>query len=293
MTNIVLSGATGLIGQNALPMLKRDHRVTAFVRDPRAAGSDDVQWVQYDLTDPVLPDSLPQDVDTVIHLAQSPHFREFPQRADHVFQVNVASTQRLLDWALRTGARRFIHASSGGIYGGGNQGFREDDTIPVNRPLGFYLASKRCGELLAESYAGHLTVIVLRFFFVYGRGQRRSMLIPRLVDSVRNGTPIQLQPPDGIQINPIHAGDAATAVLNALQLQESQRINIAGPQLLTLRQIGREIGRQVGREPIFEVDAESQPNHLVGNIARMTEILGPPRTTFAEGISELLAADHT
>lgn len=50
--------------------------------------------------------------------------------------------------------------------------------------LGFYLTSKYCSELILDNYSSFLTIIQLRLFFVYGMGQRKDMLIPRLIENV-------------------------------------------------------------------------------------------------------------
>ncbi len=122
-----------------------------------------------------------------------------PARALEVFQVNIASTARLLDFAWRAGIERFVYASSGGIYSGGIQTFHE--TSPVIQPntLGYYLGSKVSCEALASSYARFMKIMVLRFFFIYGRGQNRTMLIPRLIDNVRQGRPITIQGECGLE----------------------------------------------------------------------------------------------
>ena len=118
--------------------------------------------------------------DTVIHLAQSRHYRQFPERADDIFAVNVKSTFQLLDYARRAGAGRFLHASSGGVFGYSYEKFVETD--PVN-PLNFYLSSKYCAELMVGNYRDYFLTIVLRFFFAIplaaaiGYGMGRAIAI--------------------------------------------------------------------------------------------------------------------
>ena len=46
---------------------------------------------------------------------------------------------------------------------------------------------------------------------MYGVGQNRSMLIPRLFDNVKNSQPIQISGKDGIKINPINVKMLQTA----------------------------------------------------------------------------------
>ena len=165
-------------GSHLVDTLAPDHDVSAIVRSPTGRDVDGVNWLVRNLAVPGFTGGLPGDVGTVVHLAQSDRFRDFPPGADDVFRVNVASTAELLHWAQATGARRVIIASSGGIYGHGTKGFPEEDQFIGSRQLGFYLASKHAAEVLAEAYGSLLTVIVLRFFFVYGPGQNPSMSFP-------------------------------------------------------------------------------------------------------------------
>jgi len=243
-----------------------------------------------DLSEPWDLSALPQQADTVVHLAQSAHYREFPDRAGEVFQVNTASTAALLDYARRAGAGRFVLASSGGVYGAGGKPFTEQDQMRPAQELGFYLGTKYCSEVLAESYAGLFDVVVVRFFFVYGPGQRDSALIPRLVQSIAQGRPVTLHGHDGLRLNPIHAEDAAQALRACLDLPGGAKINIGGPEVLSLRSIAELIGQRLGRAPVFETLPHNAAADIVGDIGVMTCLLGPPRLAFAQGLDRYLAS---
>jgi nucleoside-diphosphate-sugar epimerase len=295
MKTCLLTGATGLIGGRvAGALLKEGWEIYAVARSAPPTPHPSLHHLPINLSTCIPQAQLPAQVDAVIHLAQSEYFRQFPDKAVDMFQVNVMSTMHLLDYARQHGAKHFILASSGGIYGHHEEGFREDETVKASADLGFYLNTKLCAEMIAEHYAAYMNVVMLRFFFVYGNGQRKSMLIPRLVQSVQEGRAITLQEQDGIRINPTHVSDAAAAIVQALTLASSQKINVGGPDVLSLRQIGEIIGQALGREPIFQVEADVPARHLVGNIQKMTNLLGAPRLHFTDGIRLLLAqqSDH-
>jgi nucleoside-diphosphate-sugar epimerase len=241
-----------------------------------------VRQVVRDLARPGWTEGLPAGIETVVHLAQSGRFRQFPEGAADVFAVNVASTAALLDWARRSGVRRVVLASSGGLGEVGAPG-REPGT------LGYYLASKRAAELLAGAYQGELVVVVLRFFFAYGPGQRADMLLPRLVRSVATGQPVVLHGPDGLRCNPVHVADAAAAVGRATALPESGTYDVAGPDTWTLRQVADCIGAALGQDPVFDVSPCDPPGDLVGDVARSAPVLGTPVVGLADGLAELVA----
>ena len=271
MARILITGAGGLLGRHLLPLLEEQDEVFA----PRL-----------DLSRPLDTATLPPQIDAVIYAAQSNRFREFPDAADDIFQVNTAQVAGMLDYARRAGARNFVYASTGGVYGTGDAPFAEDS--PLARGLGFYPASKLAGEVIAEAYASQLNVAILRYFFIYGAGQKREMLVPRLIDSVREGRPITLQGGDGLRINPVHASDAARATLAAARLERSAVVNVAGPETLSLRDMAETIGEAVGKAPVLEVRADQKPGHLIADTSKMAELLVPPTRRFADGIVELL-----
>lgn len=285
--HVLITGATGLLGSYLLSLLAADYKVWAISQNP-PANEGSVSWLSCDLAGDLhgLHASLPERIDAVVHLAQSPHFREFPEKADHVFRVNVASLHFLLQAAAQRGCRHFVNASTGGIYPSGAAPFDENNVRVADGAIGLYPASKLSGELLVNAYAGLFNVANLRFFFIYGRGQNASMLIPRLVDSVDRGLPITLQGDEGLSLNPVHASDAARAVVAALALDGAHAINVAGKDIVTLRQVGEIIGTHLGKPPQFDIQPAPQSPSMVADISRMQALLGSPVTSFADGIAD-------
>jgi UDP-glucose 4-epimerase len=285
--DVLVTGPDGLLGRRVVQFLSANHRVHAMTRRHELPAIENVSWLRHNLVEPVLPE-LPSRVDAVIHLAQSPYFREFPERAREIYEVGVGSTLRLLDWARSAGVKTFVYASSGGIYGHGNRGFKEDDNVmSLAGPLSFYFATKQCAELLVESYASCFTVIILRPFFIYGPCQRRAMLVPRLIRSVIKETEVLLKGQEGMRLNPIYVDDAAQAVAAALGLTRSHKINIAGPDVLTLRHMCEIIGALVGKVPKYIVEDDADTMDLVGDITRMSQLLVRPSTAFSRGVVDL------
>jgi len=289
----LITGASGLIGRQVVSNLRETWTVLALTRKTEMNWVGRLDTIPCDLAQGWTTDILPDRVDAVIHLAQSQRYREFPAAAEDIFQVNVTSTHRLLDYAHRARAKTFVFASSGGVYGHGGQPFTEEGAVSVQGDIGFYLGTKLCSEILADNYTALMHVIILRFFFVYGPGQKEDRLIPRFFNSVREGRPIILHGEEGIRINPTFVTDAASAVCRSLELKASHKINVGGPEVLSLRQIGQAMGEVLGKAPVFEVQKDSEPQHLVGDIKKMVQLLGPPVVKFREGISRCIEGrDH-
>ena len=292
---LVITGAGGFVGKRLVAAAAAaGHEVIALLHsvpaepDRRYFSSKRVTILQTELTmfDPA---SLSPGIEAVISLAQSNHFREFPTHAAEVFDVNVTANLRLLDWAVRSGDRRFVLASSGGIYGGKlGARFQETDGFAINSPLGFYLGSKLCSEIVLQNYRHFLDcAVIVRPFFIYGPAQRADMFVTRIINSVRDGLPITLQGPDGLKMNPIFVDDAVSAFLGAVDLSGSWTINIAGPEILSLRDLADIIGQYLDARPIFRA-AEGEPIDYVADIAIARRLLGLAPRAVKAGLAEVL-----
>jgi UDP-glucose 4-epimerase len=283
VSSILITGASGLLGRQLIKLLAGNADLHITGRSNGAWG--EAEFHKLDLADNFTTESLPARIDTIIYLAQSDHFRDFPILADDVFSINVAAPMRLLDYARRSGARQFIYASSGAVYRKSAQPLSEDAEVGLGGELGYYAATKLAAEMLAKNYSEVLDVVLLRFFFIYGEGQKPNMLVPRLIENVRSGTPVLLQGKDGIRFNPIVASEAARAVAAALNLVGSHTINVAGPEVLSIRALCESIGRQVGREPNFTITDPT--SDLVASTEKMRQLLLEPERRFEQEVASL------
>lgn len=246
-----------------------------------------VQHLVRDLSADGFAHGLPDRVDAVVHLAQSRRFREFPDGAADVLAVNVTATERLARYAASAGATHFVYASSGGVYAPSTEPFVEDAPIATPAQAGWYQASKLASEALVHAYRGLFVPVVLRPFFIYGAGQQRHMLIPRLCDTVRRGDSVQLAGEDGMLISPTHATDAARCIVQSLSLTDAATINVRGPDVLSLRAICELFGRALGVEAKFTNVGAAGPAYVADD-HRMNALLGPSRAHFAESLHTIL-----
>lgn len=286
---ILITGSNGLLGNSLCTNLERDgHEIFAITRgDSNKDYNGSINYINIDFSKIWDVTQLPEKVDIIIHLAQSSKFREFPNGALDIFKVNIESTAKLLDYAVKVGVQNFIYASSGGIYGNGNNAFNESSPIISPGKLGYYLGSKASGEILAQSYSSFMNVIVHRFFFIYGPGQNRTMLIPRLMDNISNNITIQLNGNTGIRINPIHVEDATASVIKSLFLKSSATFNIAGPEVLSISEICEGMGNYMNIKPIFKSTYSENISDLIGDITEMENLLIRPTRKILNSLNEI------
>jgi uncharacterized protein YbjT (DUF2867 family) len=87
-----------------------------------------------------------------------------------------------------------------------------------------------------------------------------------------------------LRANPVAAADVAETCARCLTLQESVTMNVAGPEILTLRQIGAAMGRVLGRQPLFQVE-DQEPPSIVGCTALLRRVLNwAPETRLEAGL---------
>lgn len=290
MKNCLMTGVSGLIGSNLTNILDSEYNIYGIIRSKKFLNKTEKFTPVYaDIADEINFSDMPDTIDAVIHLAQSSNFRNFPDMAEDIFQVNTHSTLQLLEFARKKKAGMFILASTGGVYSGNTGYFKEDFKIHYSN-LDFYQLSKFSSELLVNAYKAYFTVIVLRFFFVYGPTQNKTMLIPRIVQNISEGKSIDLNGEQGIFINPVFVDDAACAVKASLNLQESEIINVAGEKVHCIREIAEMIGDLLSKEVQFNIRPSSETNHFVGDISLLKRVIGTPKIKLYDGLSKYIAA---
>jgi nucleoside-diphosphate-sugar epimerase len=260
---VLVTGAAGFVGRQLVPRLARDHEIIAVVRAMPAWEMSTVKTIVADLTSPSVGARLPRDIDVIVHLAQA--YKTFPEHAAEIFAVNATSTQRLADHARMAGVRRFVLASSGSIYPPARAPLRETD---APRPMGFHPATKLIAEQVLAYYTTPLEVVALRLFAPYGPGQV-DRLIPRLIESVRNGSPILLSRGGEPRLNPIFISDLVEVFAQAVVGAGNGVVNIAGPTIVSIRDIAELAGEALGRSPVF-VNQDREPfGDLVADTSEM------------------------
>lgn len=129
--------------------------------------------------------------DGVIHLAARSSVPRSMDDPAGALRVNVGGAVSLCAAASATGVRRVVYASSSSVYG-------DDPVIPrvedrPLRPLSPYAASKAVAESVFQGFGASLglAAVGLRFFNVYGPGQRvdgpYAQAVPRFVAAARAG----------------------------------------------------------------------------------------------------------
>lgn len=258
---ILISGAAGFIGSHLIELYSREGNtiVWGIVRkDLPKDQAHNVFWLALDLSYPLTIKMLPENVDIIIHCA-SP----MGEGADtkEMFQVNVRATMDLLDYAKRAKVKRFIYISSGGVTGKHPDRITEMKLIRPETP---YLMAKSAGEFVVRGCQSEIPWVIVRLFFPYGPGQIKG-LIPRLCKQIWDHQPVFIDKEGGPKLNPIHIKDAVR-LMNTIASGKLENviINVAGSEIITIKDLASRIGQLLSVRPLFKV-IDDECGDIVGS----------------------------
>jgi len=285
MKKCIISGASGLLGSYLVPLLSNEYEIYSLSRN-RNIKKYNINYVDIDLSKNWSIKKLPQSVDLVIHLAQSDNYNDFPKNASQIFKINTESTLKLLQYSSLNKVSRVIIASSGGVYKESKKPHKETDLL-TDKP-NFYITSKICLELLAKSYKDLINISVIRPFFMYGLNQKKHMLFPRLTNLIKEKKEIVLKGKNGVTINPIHAQDAAKAVLSLISKKGIHTVNLGGSESISLRDAIVMISSSLGIKSHIKIGNTESNDYILANIDLMKKELYIPRIQFSKGILDVI-----
>lgn len=285
---VLLTGGHGHLAQEFVRLFGSLHDVTATVRTTRPGHNAGARYV-------VAPDAsalaevLENNVfDAIVHLAQSRRpvlgaLDDFKRFRDDLYLFST-----VMEVAVTRGIKQIFIASTGGLYADSPSPLKETDRLLEPPDLDPYYASKLAIEAMVSPHFASHNITIGRFFFVYGPGQDRSKLLPRLIDSVRLGREVTVSPSGGVKLNPIYVKDAARAIQYGLTLEGSRIVNIAGPQATSIRDLADRLGRLTGTTPTYQPDG--QDRNLVADTSTLSSIMGPDMIGLEEGLRRTVAS---
>jgi nucleoside-diphosphate-sugar epimerase len=229
--------------------------------------------------------ALPESCKTVIHLAQSTRYREFPEGAEDMMRVNVQATVQLLEWARTHDVDRFIFASTASVYKPIHRPVTETDR---REPTTFYGATKLAAENLVQCYIDYFDVIICRIFTVYGPGQK-DKLVPGILNRIRTGQAIQIQGGTGPSLSPIHIDDLCRNLEHLIDAPSPSLniLNLSGTEKIDIKGLAERAGRALGIVPKFETIA-GIPDAFVGDRIRAKAMGLKSKISLTRGLDDLI-----
>jgi UDP-glucose 4-epimerase len=302
VTRVLVTGGAGFIGSHLARRL-RDAGYDVVIADDLSTGSaanvpEDIELVRVDLGDRSAEQGLAGlSADVVCHLAgQSSGEKSFDDPV-HDLDANTRSTAILSAWALRTGVRTFIQASSMSVYG-------QPERLPMTEagptaPISYYGASKLAAErILTIAAAQGLRTASMRMFSVYGPGQdltelRQGMASIYLAYMLA-GRELPVTGALDRERDLVHVDDVVTAWMRAIERPVNGAFNVGTGVTTTVAQLIRSLADALGLQPDYPVrECPSSPGdqtRVRADIGRAERELGwRPTIALPEGLASLVS----
>lgn len=301
----VVTGAAGFIGANlCVELQRRGHAVrgvdafTDYYARPLkqenldwAAASGRLEFIEADLSDGDL-ESLFHGADGIFHLAAQPGVRASWGRELEIYlRDNVFVSHRVFHAAAVAGIRA-VYASSSSIYGDAESYPTPEELEP--RPISPYGITKLACEHLARSFAKAegLDAVGLRYFTVFGPGQRPDMAFTRLIAAGMGAGTFHVFG-DGEQSRDFtYVSDAVAATIVCMERGKTGAIyNVGGGAETTLNEVIGMLESLIGHELELE-----RGDRVAGDVRRTAsdttrirqDLDWTPRHSISDGLARQL-----
>lgn len=208
---VLLTGLSGFLGKSLRMQLPDRHQYFAVTRRKHDWGKN-IQVLQYDLDNTSeLKDAVKRiRPDICIHLA----WEGLPDYGLAVSRKNLITGIELFRFLVNDcDCRKIVSAGSCLEYGRDSGSCREDEAVGMGS---YFVWAKRalCDFGLTLAREEKIGFVWLRFFYLYGPGQRESSLIPYLAKALARGECPEIRTPANAN-DFVYIDDAASALLPA------------------------------------------------------------------------------
>ena len=217
MLNVLVTGATGFVGQHLIEYLKLDgYNIKAIARKLIPG----VDTVICDFFNDSIPENTLKGIDVVFHLAGYAHDLKSESGIEQTYQkINVDITSKLLLLSVKNNVKKFIFVSSVKAGGVSRQGKCATEKS-LSEPDGVYGKTKREAELkvLEAGRKFDIHVSILRPALIYGPKVKGNLQL--MMQGIKKGWFPPL-PDVGNKRSMIHVDDVVQALLLLVNIQQA------------------------------------------------------------------------
>jgi UDP-glucuronate 4-epimerase len=230
-------------------------------------------------------------VDIIIHLAAKAGVRPSIENPLAYQQANVIGLQNMLDFAKEKNIKQFVFASSSSVYGiNDHYPWKEEEQL---MPISPYAMTKLSGEMLGHVYHKLFGIrfLALRFFTVYGPGQRPDLAIHKFTKAIIKGKPITMYGDGTTSRDYTFVDDTVAGIIAAAKYDKTgfEIVNLGNNYTVSLNELISAIEEITRKKAIIEQHPD-QPGDVPKTFADITKakkLFGyKPETTLKNGLQK-------
>ncbi|HNR16570.1 MAG TPA: GDP-mannose 4,6-dehydratase [Chitinophagaceae bacterium] len=308
--HILITGGAGFIGSNLIKTIFRDHspvKITCIDNFDPFYPAEIKQFNIREFKDRsdfvFLPDDISvttakeltalikDPVDCIVHIAAKAGVRPSIENPMSYQLANVIGLQNMLEFAKEKKVKQFVFASSSSVYGvNDHYPWKEDEKL---MPISPYASTKLSGEMMGHVYSKLFGIrfIALRFFTVYGPGQRPDLAIHKFTKAIVKGLPVMMYGDGSTSRDYTFVEDTVQGIIGAINYTASdfEIINLGNNYTVSLKELIAAIEEVTGKKAIIEKHPE-QPGDVprtFADISKAKALLGyNPQTQIGEGLKK-------
>lgn len=291
MKRVLVTGAGGFIGRQALPLL-RQKQFEIYALTSRSRKEEGIHWMECDLLRSHSLQQLCAEIKPthLLHLAwvtEHGHFWKSLENIDWV-KFSIALVQAF----VKAGGERVVCAGTCAEYDWTKGEPLEENALCT--PSTLYGISKLAFQQLLSAYAREAPFSQSwgRIFYLYGPHEAPTRFIPALIRGLLQKKEIPCS--HGNQIRDfLYVQDVAHALVSLLDSNVQGPVNIASGIGVTLKEVIGQIAEILGHHDLVKYNAlpspSDDPPSLVASTNRLqTELGWYPKRTLKEGLQETI-----
>lgn len=296
---VLVTGAAGFIGSHVVRKLVREgHTVYGVVRKNTAKERvpdclSRMQSIEVDLRDVESVRYVVSDIqpECAIHLAWYVVPNLYWTASENLDCV--AMSVSLAQMLAESGCKKLVAAGSCAEYDW-DYGYLSEEVTPL-RPHTLYGACKNATRQLLQAYCDQVSMKFawMRFFHLYGPGERNARLVPTIVSALLSGQTAKCTLGEKIR-DFLHVEDAASAVWAVVESDLTGPVNIASGEPLKIRVVVEALGRILEAGDKILLGAlppdPSEPPFLVADVQRLKLLTSwTPVWKLEEGLRQVVS----
>ena len=287
---IFVTGGTGFIGTSVVThLLNKKHDIYVLTRSSRnKSNQSEITYIEGDLKNSKNLSEIFDHIkpEVLIHLA----WERLPDYSLYTSIQNLNYGIEIFTIAARSGCSTILSTGSCWEYLNKYGKLTEENTLSAENS---FSAAKNSLRLMGKAVRSEFgfNFYWLRLFYVYGPNQRRSSLIPTIIDSFQKGHPPQINHPEN-KNDFIFVDDVARAITAIIEKNpQKTTYNIGSGHLTSIQDIMNETYQYVCKKKdlqitkMFEQSKSSMTEGFYADISRINSDTGwEPKFSIIEGI---------